>query len=70
VNGVKCCYERRVKGKSIRLDELKWIVWLRFNIDANNLESRSGVTDASPAGATEKIEKPGLSGRCSAIFSP
>jgi hypothetical protein len=60
VNGVERCDERRVKSKSVRLDERKRIMRLRFDVNANDIESRSGIADASPAGTTEKIERRGL----------
>jgi hypothetical protein len=60
VNGIKTCDERRIKRQSIRLNEWKRIMGLRFHIDAHHLETRSGVTDACTPCTTEQVEQSGL----------
>jgi hypothetical protein len=53
VNGVKGSKKLSIQRQCISLDESERIVRLRFDIDADNLESGKAVSDGGPASAAE-----------------
>jgi len=51
----------------IRQDELERVVYLRFDVNANNIEARSAISDRCAAGTTEQIEQSRTMGRRGAL---
>jgi len=55
VNGIKRGDEFRIELKSIRLNELKRIIRLGFNINADNLEPGATIPNPGTASATKQV---------------
>jgi len=51
-------YIESIQGKRERicLDEGKWVVWLRGNINAHNVKACSRIANCTATGTTKKIE--------------
>ena len=56
MDGIKRCQEIWIESQRIVLEEFKRVSWLRINVDANDFEARSVISNPCPTSTREEIK--------------